>query len=879
MARLALLLLLLTPVVLPAQTLAPAATRSPEEFFGFRMGADRELADWGQIRKYFELVATASDRVELVDAGPTTDGNRMIAALISAPENIARLEAIRAANLRLADPRQITEAEARALAAKNPVIVAIGASIHATEVGATQAANELLHTLATSTSPQIESVLKNVVLVLLPSLNPDGHILTVDWYRKWRGTGFEGTPMPWLYHRYVGHDINRDAFMMNMAENRTIADFFYRRWHPQVFLAMHQMGPRGPRFFVPPNYDPIDPNYDPIIWRTAGLLGHAMALAMEEDGRRGVVSNALYDYYWPGYEDSAPLGHNTVCVLTEVASVRVATPITVTGAELQGSPRGLAEYRAQINFPNPWPGGNWRLRDIVDYDLSAIRGLLAASARYREDLLLNFFRMGRNALEAGAKGAPFAFIIPPDQFDPHAANKLRQLLLDGAVEIQRSLEPFRVAEAMYPAGTDLVLMAQPFRAYAKTLLEKQVYPAQRRAPNTPPERPYDVAGWTLPLQTGVTVDRIEQTFQPPPSRRLDRSAIAPAQVWGDRKATTYIIDGRGNGASIAINRLQAAGLTVSWTTATLEVDGFSFAPGAIVVTASVPLRPIVEKISASLGLGANAITTKLPQTTIRRLARARVGLYKSWIENIDEGWTRWLLEQYEFPFVTLTDQDIRKGDLRTRVDAIIVPDQSADRIINGHAAGTMPAEYTGGLGTDGAAAIKQFVDHGGTLIALDSASEFAVNLLTLPVRDVLRTAPSDQFFCPGSLLRLTLDQDNPLAFGMPPATAAFFAFGSGFELIPPSDAATEPPLVAASARIVARYGRQDVLLSGWLEGERAIAGQAAAVEATVGDGRAILFGFRVQHRAQALATLRLLFNAVHTASALPPSPRKPPLTP
>jgi hypothetical protein len=868
MRRAALVLVLLMPMALLAQSPATLALQSPEAFFGFRMGADRELAGWPEIRKYFETIAAESDRVALVDAGPTTDGNRMLAAVVSAPENIARLEEIRTSNLRLADPRTTTLEDARALAARNPAVVAIGASIHSTEIGATQAANELLHHLATSASPDVQDVLRNVVLVLLPSLNPDGHMLTVDWYRKWLGTPFEGTSMPWLYHRYVGHDINRDAFMMNMAENRTLADFFYRRWHPQVFLTMHQMGPRGPRFFVPPNYDPIDLNYDPLIWRTAGLLGHAMALALEEDGRSGVVSNALYDYYWPGYEDSAPLGHNTVCVLTEVASVRVATPITVEAADLVGSPRGLPEYRAQINFPNPWPGGDWRLRDIVDYDLSAVRGLLTAAARYREELLLNFHRMGRTAVETGRRGGPFAFIIPPDQFDPHAANKLRQLLLDGAVEIQRAIEPFRVADAVYPAGTDLVLMAQPFRAYAKTLLERQVYPVRMRAPNTVPDRPYDVAGWTLPLQTGVKVDRIEQTFEPPALERLHRSTIAAARVWGDAKARAYIVDGRGAGASIAVNRLLADGLSVAWTTEPLEVNGYSFAAGSIVVSGNrAPLRKSVEAIAATLGLRADAVSDRVVANRTRTLGRVRVGLYKPWVANIDEGWTRWLLEQYEFPFETLTDQDIRKGALRARVDVIVLPDDSPQRILNGHAAGTMPPEYTGGIGPDGEEAIKQFVHAGGTLITLDSSSAFAIALLDLPVRDVVRGIPADQFFCPGSLLRMTLDSADPLTYGLPSEAAAFFAFGSGFEETSPA------------ASIPARYGREDVLLSGWLEGEKAIAGQGAIVEAAVGEGRAVLFGFRVQHRGQALGTLRLLFNAIHTASALPLSAQRRRATP
>lgn len=843
-----------------------ASVPTPDNFFGFRMGTDRELAAWPEMRKYFETIAAASDRVELIDAGPTTDGNRLLAAVISAPENLTRLDAIKAANRQLADPRTLGDAQAQKLAEAQPVIVAIGASIHATEIGATQAANELLYTLATSRDPETMRVLREVVLVLFPSLNPDGHVMTVDWYKKWKGTEFEGGPMPWLYHRYAGHDINRDAFMLNLTENRSLARFFYRDWHPQVFLTMHQMGSRGPRFFVPPNYDPIDPNYDPLIWRTAGLLGHAMALAMEEDGRSGVVQNALYDYYWPGYEDSAPLGHNTVCLLTEVASVRTASPLQIGADELQGTARGLPEYRAQMNFPNPWPGGEWKLRDIVDYDLSAVRGLLSAAAKYRGEIVRNFYRMGARAIEAGTTEGPYAYIMPPNQHDPSAAHALRQLLIDAGVDVERALDSFRVNDTTYPPGTDLILMAQPFRAYVKTLLERQDYPARRAGPNQPPERPYDVAGWTLPWQMGVKLDKIEQSFDPPKRLRLEQSSITPEPLSGDRRPSYYLIDGRGNGATIAVNRLLAANASVSWTSAPLQEEGFTYAPGAIVVRDSETVRPIVERLAIELGLHATGARGWPPERLVP-LSRPRVGLYKSWVENIDEGWTRWLLERYEFPYENLTDQDIRRGSLKSRLDVIILPDQAADRLLNGNAPGTMPREYVGGIGTEGAAALKQFVEAGGTLITLDSASELAVNTLGLPVKDVVRGASPDQFFCPGSLLRLELDPSSPLTYGMPPEAAAFFAFGGAYDLTGPIAASNGHAAAPGSVRAIGRYAQTDVLMSGWLEGAPLIAGRAAVVEARVGAGRAILFGIRPQHRAQSQATFRLLFNAIHTTQA------------
>lgn len=853
---------------LQAQT--PIGIQSPEAFFGFRMGADRELADWASLERYVEEVAAQSDRVEIADAGPSTGGRRMLGVIVSAPENIARLEEIRTNSMRLSDPRGLDARAAAAIVERQPVIVAIGMSVHSSEVGATQAAPELLNRLATSQDPDVLRVLREVVLIVFPSLNPDGHVLTVDWYRKGKGTEHEGAELPGLYHRYAGHDLNRDAFMLNMAETRGMANFFYRRWRPQVFLAMHQMGPYGARFFVPPNTDPIDPNYDPLIWRTAGLLGNAMALRLEEDGHSGVLQHALYDYFSPGYEDAALLGHNTVSLLTEAASAQVATPITIARDQLAGNGRGFPDHRASMAFPHPWPGGTWRLRDIVDYGLSAIHGLLDAAARYRSELVRNFYDLGARQVALGVKGGPFAFIIPPDQFDLHSAQRLTQLLIDGAVDVERALEAFRVADVAYPAGTNIVLMAQPYRAYAKTLLEVQTYPARQTAAITP-DRPYDVTGWTLPLQMNVKVDRIDQSFEPPPTARLDRATIPPARVWGEPELTRraqmpkgsyYVIEGRGNGASIAANRLLKIGAKVSWSDAPIALQGFTYGKGALVVSEAAGVRPAIEGIAQQLGLRVTAALGPAPRN-VRPIGQARVGLYQSWVANTDEGWTRWVLEQYEFPFETLTDTDVRRGSLRARFDAIILPDQDAGLLLTGHPAGSMPAEYTGGLGMEGTAMLKQFVDAGGTLVANDSAAALAVELLGAPVRDTTIGVGSDEFFCPGSIVRISLD-DDPLTYGMPQESAGFFSFSSAYDVVPSTS--TAPGTASATtARIVARYARSNVLMSGWLEGERVIAGRGAVVEVKSGHGRAILIAFRAQHRAQSHATFRLLFNAIHTS--------------
>ena len=811
--------------VLTCARVLRAEVPTPEAHFGFRMGAEGRLATAEQIEEYFNLVALQSDRVKLVDIGPTTDGHRTLAAIVSAPYNIRNLDRIRAANQQLADPRTLTPEAARQLAATHKAVVAIGAGMHPIEVGPTLAVNELLYSLATGDDPDTLDALDNIVLILIPSLNPDGHRLVVDWYNKEKGTPYEGGVMPWLFHKYAGHDLNRDSFMMNMAESQNLARFFYTEWHPQVFLTMHQMESEGPRFFAPPMADPVNPNYDPIISREAALLGSAMTLALEQDGHRGAVSNAMFDYFWPGYEDSAPLGHNTVCLLTEAASVKVATSI-----------------------------GTWTLRDIVDYDLSSVHGLLQAVAAYREQIVRNFYDMGARAVDAGLRGGPFAFVIPPEQRDKVATKRLEELLLQGGIEIQHAIEPFRADGEEYPAGADVILLAQPYRAYVKTLLERQDYPLMKRpGSGSPPVGPYDATGWTLPAQMGVDVRTIARPFQPPATSRVTTASITAGTIWNDKKPTYYVVEAQGNGGVLAANRLLAAGLKPSWLTGALEARGYMYTPGSIVVAATKATLPALQTITRDLGMRADGMIGK-PPADLLPIGRPRLGLYKSWVSNVDEGWTRWLLEQYGFPYTSLADADVRAGNLRARFDVIVVPSAPAAQIVSGHPMDAVPTEFAGGLGDTGVQALTTFVQNGGTLICLDQATSFAISAFELPIRDVAHEAGADMFFCPGSLVRVDLDPTQPLSYGMSHETTGFFAFSSAYDV-----------LQSRGVEIVARYARRDVLVSGWLEGESYIAGRPAVLRVQSGSGHIVLLGFSVQHRAQSLATFRLLFNSILTA--------------
>lgn len=848
----------LTALFVLALAIPSALAQVPtiESAFGFRMGTEGRLASWAAIERYFEAVAAASDRVDLVTAGKTTDGRRLLVAIVSAPENLQRLTAIQSVNRRLADPRTSSLEDARTLVAGQPVIVAVGCSIHSTEIGGTQAASEILHQLATAGDARTLGWLREVVVLLIPSLNPDGHALTVEWHDRQLGTPFEQAPMPWLYHKYAGHDINRDAFMLNLAESRSLARFFYREWHPQVFLTLHQMGGGGPRLSLPPMHDPVPPNVDPLVWRAQGVLGNAMAMELEREGRTGVITNALYDYYWPGYEDSAPLGHNTVCLLAEAASARGSQAANVARGDLKGNPRGLPSYAPQVNFPNPWRGGRWTLADIVDYFTVAVRGLLDGASRHRSTLLENFHLMGRRAIERGEAGEPFAFLITTDQHDAVATAKLTSLLVENGVELRRAEEPFRAGGEAYPEGTLLVLMAQPFRAFAKTLLERQAYPL-RRTPSGAIESPYDLAGWTLPLQMGVRVVEAIHSFELPLLSGVQTTGITPGKLWGERRPAAYVIDGRGLAGARVVGQLLDAQLSPRWTRAPIDVEGYRYAAGSILINATPEARRGVDGALA-LGLRASGIKGKPPADAIV-LDAVRTGLYKPWTASIDEGWTRWALEEYKVPFVTVVDEELRRGDLRARFDVLILPSETPDRLRSGQRAGTVPPEYAGGIGDQGLESIRAFVYAGGTLVALDRSSGLAIDLFGLPVKNAVAGLTSEQFLCPGSLLKLSVDPTNPLAFGLSPDAAALFVNGPAFEIGTPASGGS------VTLRSVARYADTDILLSGLLIGPERIAGRSALVEATFGAGRVILFGFRPQHRAQTLGTLRFLFNAILSA--------------
>ena len=824
---------------------APAATSvpAPESVLGFVPGEDRKLADWSQVLAYLRALDAASDRVSVEEVGQTTQGRPFVMATVTSGANHARLEEIRHANARLADPRGLGDDEAERLVRQGKAIVAMAYSIHSTEVGGTLAALKLLHRLAASDDARIRAMLDEVVLLVIPSHNPDGTELVTHWYRQQLGTPFEGSSPPVLYHPYVGHDNNRDWYTFTQAETRATVRALYQRWHPQIVHDVHQMGARGARLFVPPYTDPWEPNVDPALTAAVGALGSHVASRLLTEGRTGIVTGALFDAWTPARAYAHT--HGGVRILSETASARIASPLEVRSEELEGRASEYDARRPSANFPAPWPGGTWRLSDIVDTQLRASLAVLEHAAQNREHWLRTALAVNRRA---SARREPFAFVIPPEPRDAAALARLVDVLRTGEVELLQARKAFGADGRRYAAGALVVRMQQPASAFAKMLLERQAYPDLRDYPGGPPRQPYDVTAHTLPLLFGVDVDAVKAPFD------AELAPLADALLPKGR------IEGRGprlalghaSGELVALSRLLAAGVPVRWTLDPVEEGGRRFPAGTLVLPASA--RRKLEPIAAELGIVARGLRAEPRSLALRT---PRVGLYRSWVPSMDEGWTRYVFEkEMAVAYQPLVDKEVRAGRLAERFDAIVLPDQTAAALRDGHAKGSMPEEYTGGLGDAGAAALRAFVEAGGTLVTLDSASAYAIEALSLPVKNALAGVDSKSFYCPGSILRVSADTGRPIAHGLPAELPIWFEGSPAFE-------------TTGAAASLARYANDDPLLSGFLLGAERLKGRAALVEVPLGRGKVVLFGFRPQYRAQSRVTYAALLNALYLSAARP----------
>ena len=826
---------LLTAVPLLAQL------PSPESHFGFPMGEDRRLVDWADVVAYYEKLDAADPRIRVDELGKTTDGKPFLLATISSAATMRSLERYRGIQGRLADPRTTSAQEAERLADEGKAVVLITCSIHSSEVASTMTAMEFVYRLLSEDTPKHRAILDNVVFLLAPSLNPDGVDRVAEWYRRWVGTPYEGAPMTELYHEYVGHDNNRDWYVFSQIETRLAVEKIHNVWRPQIVYDVHQMGTTGARMFVPPWIDPIDPNIDPLIVQQVNAFGTQMASDLTAAGKKGVVLNGIYDYFTPARHYQSY--HGGLRLLSESAGARFASPINVPFQSLQTRARGYNAQESSWNFAEPWPGGRWRVRDIVDYQLVAFESVLYNAALRRRDLLRNFHRIFERVM---ARPGPRAFVLPRRQHDPNALTRLLQTLEFGMVEVHRA----SASGPGYREGDYVVRMDQPYAAFARTLLEDQQYPDLREYPGGPPRRPYDVTAHSLPLLMGVDVE--------PSGSAPRRGDLAPAGRIGP--APGFVAPGEAlrlspaeSNAFIAVNRLLADNVPVYRSTA----------DGDFLIARSEAGADRLQRLADELGLRFQAAPPgPSPGPSAAEPLRApRVGIYSGFTPIMDEGWTRWVLDQFEFRHRQVDNARLQAGGLARSFDVIVLPDAAPRTLQGGYIEGAsyggakVPPEFTGGIGDDGARALRSFTEQGGVVLAFNRAAEYAIERLRLPAENAVDDVSNRRFYSPGALLNADLAANHPLTWGMRRREAVWFQSGPVFRAAASDDGGAEPV-------VVARYPAEKVLASGWLLGEEYLSGRAAVMDVPVGRGRVVLFGIRPQYRGQSNATFKLLFNGL-----------------
>lgn len=835
---------------------------SPEKFLGFNVGADYKLADYETIQKYFKHLADNSKMMVYEEIGKTVQNRDMFMAIVSSQENIENLQKYREIVRKLSDPRRISEAEAEQLAKDGKVVVLVTCNIHSTEVASAQMSMELVYNLITSkASPSTLKALEDVIFIIMPSINPDGLTMVVEWYNKYLNTEYEGSSLPYLYHVYAGHDNNRDWFMFNLPETKNVVDVAYRKWMPQIWLDEHQMGSNGARLFVVPYKDPINPNVHPLIWRWQKVIGGLTSLDLEKKGFTGIIDQAYFEGWWQGPASDCGLWHNQIALLSEMASCNIASPVYIDPSEVKATPE-LSTYDIRTNYSNPWRGGWWRLRDIVEYELALTNSLIETASRFKEDLLFNYYLMGKDAVEKGKLGNPFAYIIPRSQNDPITTSRMIEILQEGAVEVHWMENEFKIDNITYPAQSYVIFLEQPNGRYVKDLFEEQFYPDLRKSKKENPIEPYDVAGWTLPYLMGVkhfTIDKPAVINAAP----LFDANYQKGKIQNSN--SKYLISPAGlNVNSTLINHLQKENIKVYWSTEKIQANGKYYGAGSVIIPNEKNSQQILNELATKLHIQIDALND-IDESKIKELKKVKVGLYQPFTANMDEGWTRLLLENYHFDFQVMHNKDFTNKKLKEKFDVIIIPEMSGDVIKTGYWGGELarfnrpkPPEYDSGIGRIGVENLKAFVEKdGGYLITLGEACNFAIEDLGLRVTNVLKNIKNEEFFCPGSLLKIKVDNTNPIGYGMDEEIVGYQNNSIAF--------ATSVPFGQFDRSVVARYPTKDLLKSGFLLGEDYLYNRGAIVEVKQKKGHVILLGFKVQNRHQTFGTFKLLFNAIHAS--------------
>ena len=848
-----------------------AAQTSPKEQFGKDLGADYFLANYAQLTEYWKKLDKESDRFTMVEMGKTAEGRPQYMAIVTDPANHRELARYKDIARRMAKAEGLTEQQARELAKSGKSVVWIDGGLHATEVLCAQVLMETGWQLVSRNDDETKRILKDVI-VLLVHANPDGHDLVADWYmRKPVETERSTGGVPRLYQKYIGHDNNRDFFASTQAETENMNRVMYREWFPQIMYNHHQTGPAGTVMFAPPFRDPFPYEVDPLARTGLEMVGAVMHNRFIAEDKRGVTmrSGAGYSAWWNGGLRTTAYYHNIIGILTE--TIGSPTPMRI--------PFIAGRQMPSADLPKPIEPQEWHFRQSVDYSITANYAILDYASRFRETILFNIWRMGMNSIERGRTDTwtpnprkitaarsisdlrkpeerdARAYVIPSDQTDFGTATKFVNALIETGIDVHRAASPFTVGGRAYPAGSYVVRMDQAFRPHIYSMFEPQVHPDDIRFPGAAPTAPYDSAGWTLAYSMGVQFDRVLEGFAAPLQHVRD---VAAPDLMNTLTANApgYIVDGRVNDAFTATNRLRLAGAGV------YRVVGDGPERGSFFVTASPAARRVLQDMARSHGVRAKDANSK--PDGLQPLPTPRIALLDTYGGSMSSGWTRWILEQFEFGFNVVYPPDIDNGNLKD-YDVLVLVDGMG---FGGGGGGnnsarndtTIPEEWRNRMGSLTSATslpkVKEFVEGGGTVVAIGSATRVAeqlglavANHLTETVEGATRNLSREKFYVPGSVLRVKVDTTHHLAMGMPEYVDVIF---------------DNSPVFAPNSeqRPIAWFDSEAPLRSGWAWGQAALNNGVAAMELPLGQGHVVLFGPEVAFRAQPHGTFKLLFNAL-----------------
>ncbi|UZR96613.1 M14 family metallopeptidase [Chondrinema litorale] len=849
-----------------AASLLAQKVPSPEDVYGFKVGTDYKLADYDQIQDYLEKLDQASDRIKKIEIGTTVLGRPMYLMFISTKENLDQLDKWKDISTKLARAK-IDDKEAQKLSQDGKAIVWIDGGMHSTELAHGQMTSELAYTLATSETPEMQKIRENVITLLMPVMNPDGLDIVVNWYRENLGTPYETSRPPILYHYYMGHDNNRDWFMNNMPETYNVTKVLYREWYPQIVYNHHQSSPAWTKISIPPYADPVNPNIHPAVTAGVSEVGSAMSRRFSLEHMPGAVADNVYTMFWNGGGRTVPYYHNMIGILTETGHT-TPTPRYYDPEKLpKYVAGGIPTDGTDIMYPDPWKGGESHFRDAVDYMLTATWAVLDIAADRRTNYLYNIYRMGKDAIEKGNTEAPFAYIISKDQWDSFEAVNLVNVLMQGGIEVEQASADFELNGKNFKKGSYIIYAGQAFRPYLIDLMEKQNYPTRFQYPGGPPDTPYDLAGWTLPMQMGIAIEKVPTSFKVSSKPVSEKASYYEGDVSGSA-SFGYALSVNTNASVAVANKILKAGGKAYKSGTTFKAGKSDFPAGSYIVSGD---KDLISSLSKEYGLTFTGVSAK-PDVELSEIHLPKVGLYKSWQANMDEGWTRFVMDEYAFDADTLHDTDLRSEDL-SQYDAIILPSQRAESILHGHTIQEMPEKYVGGIGLEGTLALEKYVKNGGIILAFDAASDFVIEQFGLPLRNAVARASSNDFFIPGSLIKAVVDTSKPLAYGMQDTVAVSFNRSRAFEIDKQrksgeggKEEIKDAP--APEIEVIASYAPKDLLMSGWALGaDKNIANKPAMVQAKYGEGKIILYAFRPQFRAQPRGTYKLIFNAIYEGAA------------